>query len=258
MASPTPPTQFTPFTPVQKAMFKSMTASLSIPHFTLSEDITLTNASQLRAQINAFLKSNKDVADNYGIEKMSYMPIFIKALAMAVEDIPAIRARVMEESAEGVKGSRATSGDVNVGVAIDTPAGLVVPNIPQTSQKSILEIASHLSNLRSHALASTLSPQHFANTTITISNIGTIAGTSMHPLLVSPQVCIGAIGRIRRVPVVEGVDGKDGGEKVVIRDVMGVSFSADHRFVDGAGLARFVRKWKMYLEEVGGMVAGLR
>ena len=78
----------------------------------------------------------------------------------------------------------------------------------------------------------------------------------MHPVLVDTEVCIGAVGALRRLPRFE--IGEDGKERVVGQEIMGVSFSADHRVVDGATVARFVRRWKGLLEEPGWLLAGLK
>ena len=96
--------------------------------------------------------------------------------------------------------------------------------------------------------------------TITLSNIGNIGGTLLHPVLVTSEVCIGAIGKIQRLPRYETFVDDQGGlvEKIVPKEVLNVSFNADHRIIDGATLARFVQVWKQYLEHPETFTSTLR
>ncbi|KAJ3050555.1 hypothetical protein HK097_008501 [Rhizophlyctis rosea] len=253
-STPSQPQQTTrkPLTKIQRAMYKSMTKSLTIPHFSFSDEITLNATTQLRAQINAYLKQNQK--NEWGLEKISYMPIFVKTLSVALRDFEILNCRVVQ--GEGGEVELEWRESHNVGVAMDTPQGLLVPNIKSVHQKSILQIAQDLQQLRTLSSQNALQPSHFQNGTITLSNIGSIGGTVMHPVLVDTEVCIGAVGSVRRLPRFEV--GEDGVERVVAKEVMGVSFSADHRVVDGATVARFVRRWKGLLEEPGWLLAGLK
>ncbi|KAJ3184334.1 hypothetical protein HDU85_001639 [Gaertneriomyces sp. JEL0708] len=250
-----------PLTPIQKAMFKTMTRSLQIPHFGFSDEIILNSVSTLRSQINMYL-STPDAAAKYPFKKISYMPILIKALEVALRDE---RFRILNgclvnkdgklvEGGEGVADVKVLRREsVNVGVAMDTPQGLIVPNIKNVQQRSILDIAGELHRLAQAAKTGSLAPQDLSGGTITLSNIGTIGGINLHPVLVPTELCIGAIGKIQTLPRYELVDGV---EKVVKKEVLTVSFNADHRVVDGATVARFVSRWKKLLED-GVMVAEL-
>ncbi|KAJ3025479.1 UNVERIFIED_CONTAM: hypothetical protein HDU68_007091, partial [Siphonaria sp. JEL0065] len=230
-----------PLTTIQKAMFKQMTRSLSIPHFGYSDAITLDAATTFRNSINAFLAKNP----YQGVSKITYMPIFMKALSLALVEFPVLNARVVED---GTDVKLLYRGAHNIGVAMDTPFGqttrLIVPNVKNIQQKSILDIAVELDRLK-EAGKKGLSNADLNGGTITLSNIGTIGGNWMHPVVVTSEVCIGALGKTERLPRFETVNGV---ESVVAKSIMPVSWNADHRVVDGATMARFVQLWKKYLE----------
>ncbi|KAJ3066028.1 hypothetical protein HK102_007750 [Quaeritorhiza haematococci] len=252
-----------PLTPIQKAMYKQMTKSLSIPHFGFSDEIYMDACSDLRDTINKRLKAiykskggdGKDAKE--GVKKITYMPILLKAMSLALRDYPILNAGLVQE---GEKVFIKYRGDHNIGVAMDTPQGLLVPNVKSVNTKSILEIASDLERLKHLASRGALTPTDLSNGTITLSNIGNIGGTALHPVIVPGEVCIGAIGRIQRVPRFEDVEGEDGRkeERVVPRQVMVVNFNADHRVIDGATVARFVRAWRTHLEDPVGMLVEMR
>lgn len=116
--------------------------------------------------------------------------------------------------------------------------------IKNVEKMSILEIAAEIDRLKAQSLIG-LSVEDLSGGTITLSNIGNLGGTSLHPVLLPSQVCIGAIGKLQRLPRFELVDGK---EVVVAKEIITASINADHRVVDGATAARFFQLWKMYLE----------
>lgn len=120
------------------------------------------------------------------------------------------------------------------------------------ASKSILEVAGHLTRLRDLAAAGKLSPSDLNDGTITLSNIGNIGGTTLHPVIVSNELCIGSIGRAQVLPRFN-----ENGE-VVRKEILPISWSADHRVVDGATMARFVGTWKALLEDPGWMMVKMR
>ncbi|KAJ3172822.1 hypothetical protein HDU87_007824 [Geranomyces variabilis] len=261
-SAPTTPTgpvegdRTVPLGAIQKAMFKAMTRSLQIPHFGFSEEIVLDATSAQRAAINRQLKH----APVHGLKKISYMPIFIKALSMALNDFPILNARLLNTE-DASKAQLQYRGSHNIGVAMDTPQGLIVPNVKNVNSKSILEIAAELERLKVAGSSNSLAAADLADGTITLSNVGNIGGTLLHPVLVSSEVCIGAIGRIQRLPRFETVVDPETGNKkevVVAKEILNVSFNADHRVIDGATVARFVSVWKNYLEHPATMSANLR
>ncbi|KAJ3290889.1 hypothetical protein HK104_006472 [Borealophlyctis nickersoniae] len=229
-----------PLTAVQKAMFKTMTRTLSIPHFCYSDTISLDAVAVVRRSINDHLTKNapkgKGAVDKYGgVTKISYMPIFIKALSIALKDYPILNACIVDGE-DAATAKLKYREEHNIGVAMDTAQGLLVPNIKNVESKSIIEIASELSRLRTLSQSNALTPNDLSNGTITLSNIGIVGGTVLHPCLVPTELCIGAIGAAKRTPVFKV--GEDGVERVVASSLMGVSFAADHRVIDGATLAR--------------------
>lgn len=131
----------------------------------------------------------------------------------------------------------------------------MVPNVKNVQNKSIFEIAADLEQLKIKGQKGSLSNADLQGGTITLSNIGNVGGTGLHPVLVTSEVCIGALGKVQRLPRFEMVDGV---EKVVAKEVLNVSFNADHRVIDGATVARFVQLWKSYLEHPAILTAKLK
>ena len=234
-------------------MVKSMTAALEVQHLTYCEEVQLDNLVQLR-------KSLKDIAKMQNI-KISYMPIVIKAASMALTQFPQLNATVAPDVTETVHHAHH-----NIGVAMDTPKGLVVPVIKHVQSKSIFAIAAELSTLQGMATAGTLTESHLQGGTFTLSNIGSIGGTYAVPVLVVPQVAIGAMGRMQVVPRYLKSDGTPASMEDIIENdippkpstIMNLSISADHRVVDGATVARFCNVWKQFLEAPTSMLAQLR
>jgi 2-oxoisovalerate dehydrogenase E2 component (dihydrolipoyl transacylase) len=120
---------------------------------------------------------------------------------------------------------------------------LVVPSIRNVESKSILEIAADLSRFKDLGSSNSFSPSDLKPSTITLSNIGNIGGTVLHPVIVQGQVCIGGIGKLSRLP-------RFVGSTLEIKEsyILNVSFNADHRVIDGATMAKFVSEWKKLLE----------
>ncbi|XP_016953197.1 lipoamide acyltransferase component of branched-chain alpha-keto acid dehydrogenase complex, mitochondrial [Drosophila biarmipes] len=216
---------------VRKAMLKSMTESLKIPHFAYSDEIDMTQLVQFRSQLQAVAKEN-------GVPKLTFMPFCIKAASVALSKYP-----IVNSSLDLASESLIFKGAHNISVAIDTPQGLVVPNIKNCQAKNIIEIAKDLNALVERGRTGSLSPADFADGTFSLSNIGVIGGTYTHPCIMAPQVAIGAMGRTKAVPRFNDKD------EVVKAYVMSVSWSADHRVIDGVTMASFSNVWKQYLEQ---------
>jgi len=229
-------------TPVQSQMFKTMTRSLTIPHFLYADEINLTPLSSLRQRMNAHPAKS---------QKLSYLPFIIKAVSLALEDFPLINARV-EAGNETEAPKLVMREKHNVGVAMDTPQGLLVPNIKNVSSLSILDIASEVTRLQSLARAGNLSVADLTGGTITVSNIGNIGGTYLVPVLVQSEFAILGIGKSRTVPAFDNQD------QVVKKEIINFSWSADHRVVDGATMARMAERVRGFVEEPGMMIARLR
>ncbi|KAI3728107.1 hypothetical protein L6452_16736 [Arctium lappa] len=214
----------------QRAMVKSMTAAASIPHFHYVEEINCDGLVELKA---AFQKENSDPD-----VKFTFLPIMIKSLSMALTTHPIVNSTFNLENYEvTLKGSH------NIGVAMATPAGLVVPNIKNVQSLSILEITNELSRLQKLAMANKLPPSDISGGTITLSNIGSIGGKFGSPLINVPELAIIALGRIQKV-----AHFRDDGTVYPV-SIMTVNIAADHRVIDGANVALFCKEWKQFLEK---------
>jgi len=231
-------------TPIQSAMFKTMTRSLSIPHFLYADEVDLTTLDRLRARV----KTHSDTSP-----KLSYLPFIIKAVSIALEDYPLLNARVEQNPNNGNSSPRLILRENhNIGIAMDTPQGLLVPNIKDVAHLSIREIAAQLRHLQNLAQASKLTASDLTGGTITVSNIGSIGGTYVSPIIVQSEVAILGIGKARTVPAF------DERGTVVRKTVGNFSWSADHRVVDGATMARMGERVRELVEEPGLLVAELR
>jgi len=220
-------------------MVKSMTEALKVPHFGYCDEVDMTQLVQLRGLF-------KDAAKDRGL-KMSYMPFFIKAASVALATYP-----VLNSSVDGNCENITYKSSHNIGVAMDTSNGLIVPNIKNVQALTILDIAAEVSRLQEAGVKGQLRTQDLTGGTFTLSNIGSIGGTYTKPVIFSSEVAIGALGKIQTVPRFDKHD------NVVKRHVLNVSFSADHRVVDGATMARFSTLWKEVLENPALLILYLR
>ena len=221
---------------VRKIMAKHMSESVStIPHFTFVDEVDVTELIQLRAT----LKST--YADQV---KITLMPLLIKSLSLSLNQFPIMNSRVNDGFTE-----LTYVASHNVGMAVDGRNGLLVPNIKDVQTRSIVEIAAEVSRLTDAARSGIINLEELRGGTITISNIGAIGGISAAPIINSPEVAIVALGKIQDLPRF----GND--NQVLSRKIMSVSWSGDHRVIDGATIARFNNCWKAYLESPGTMLA---
>lgn len=231
-------------TPVQSAMFKSMTGSLSIPHFLFSDSVDLTTLSSMRSRLNSL--RNPDTTP-----KFSYMPFMIKAVSLALNQFPLLNAR-LDLTTDSKKPQLVHRSVHNIGIAMDTPNGLIVPVIKAVNARSITSIAEELQRLAKLGQAGKLSNNDLTSATITVSNVGNIGGQVVAPVIVEGQLAIMGVGKIKTVPVFA-----DDGVTVKPALQANVSWSADHRVVDGATMARMATKVQKYLEEPGMMIADM-
>ncbi|KAL8295397.1 hypothetical protein RB600_001064 [Gaeumannomyces tritici] len=244
--------------PTQHMMFKAMTRSLSIPHFLYADEIDLTNLVELRARLNKVLASGSIPGQAgpaggalAGVPKLSYLPFIIKAVSLALYEYPILNARV-DAAGPGGKPALVFRQQHNIGVAMDTPQGLLVPVVKNVNERNVLSIAAELNRLQALALAGRLSPQDMSSGTITVSNIGSIGGTYLSPVVVEREVAILGIGRVRSVPAFDEHD------QIVKRHVCNFSWCADHRVVDGATVARAASVIRRVVEEPDVMIMHLR
>ncbi len=181
-------------------------------------------------------EKEKARAERRGI-KLTYLAFIVKAVAHALKEFPYVNASLDDEKQELV-----LKKYYNVGIAVDTPDGLIVPVVKDADKKSILQIAKEISEKAMLARDRKIALEDLRGGTFTITNIGSIGGTVGVAVVNHPEVAILALGAIRKEPrVVE--------DRILVRHVLGVSLSFDHRVVDGALAARFVNEIKKHLED---------
>ncbi|AUJ69974.1 dihydrolipoyllysine-residue acetyltransferase [Pseudoalteromonas sp. NC201] len=229
-----------PLRGMKAAMAKQMVASVStIPHFTYCDEIDLTD-------LIAFRGALKEQYAKQGV-KLTMMPFFIKALSLAINEFPILNAKVNDDCTEITY-----FDDHNIGMAVDSKLGLLVPNIKSCQSKSIVEVAQSVTELTEAAREGRVSPDSLKGGTISISNIGAIGGTVATPIINKPEVAIVALGKVQPLPRF------DAQGNVVARSIMQVSWSGDHRIIDGGTIARFNNLWKTFLEEPAKMMMAMR
>ncbi|XP_041862011.1 lipoamide acyltransferase component of branched-chain alpha-keto acid dehydrogenase complex, mitochondrial [Melanotaenia boesemani] len=222
-----------------KAMVKTMTAALKIPHFGYCDEVDLTRLVVLRSEL-------KPVAESRGV-KLSFMPFFIKAASLGLLHFPILNAS-LDEGCQNIT----YKVSHNIGLAMDTSQGLLVPNVKNVQLLSVFQIAQELNRLQALGSAGQLGTTELSGGSFTLSNIGSIGGTYAKPVILPPEVAIGALGKIQVLPRFDS-DGQ-----VTRAHIMNVSWSADHRIIDGATMCRFSNLWREYLENPASMVLDLK
>ncbi|XP_033198805.2 dihydrolipoamide branched chain transacylase E2 [Bombus vancouverensis nearcticus] len=212
-----------------KHMWKTMTQSLSIPHFVYSDECNVNRLMDYRNEV-------KDSVKEQGVS-LSLMPFFIKAASRALEKVPQLNAWLDEENQ-----TLRIQKRHNIGIAMDTPEGLIVPNIKNVQDLDIIEIAKQLNRLQELGRKSSIPPNDLSNTTFSLSNIGVVGGTYTKPVILPPQIVIGAFGRVQKLPRFD-----DKGN-VEAANIISISWAADHRIVDGVTMAKYSNLWKHYIE----------
>ncbi|XP_050429117.1 lipoamide acyltransferase component of branched-chain alpha-keto acid dehydrogenase complex, mitochondrial [Adelges cooleyi] len=207
-----------------KAMRHSMEVSHTIPTLVITDEVDLTGLTQVKTQLLPHAK-------------ITLLPFFIKATSLALSLHPFMNCT------PNVDFTKLRLNTVhNIGVAIDTPLGLAVPNVKNVQTLSVIEISEQLQELRAKAGDNKLSPADVTGGTFTLSNMGAIAGSSFKPLIMPPEVALGALGRLKYRPRYNEK------EELVRTPVINVSLAADHRILDGATVGRFLKDWKTYVE----------
>ena len=228
-----------PLKGIKAAMAKQMVASVStIPHFTYCEEIDMTELVALRKKL-------KERYQDQGV-KLTMMPFFMKAMSLAIKEHPILNSQLNEEATE-----ISYFDQHNIGMAVDSKVGLLVPNVKGVESKSILDVAAEVTRLTDAARAGRLAQDDLSGGTITISNIGALGGTVATPIINKPEAAIVALGKLQTLPRFN-----DKGE-VEARQIMQVSWSGDHRLIDGGTIARFCNLWKSYLEDPASMLVAM-
>ena len=219
-----------PIRGVRAVMARRMVESSStIPHFQYGEEIDVTELLALRARL-------KPLAEAQGT-RMTLMPFFMKAMALAVKEFPILNARLNAEVSE-----IHYLPSCNVGMAVDSRAGLLVPNVKHVERRTLLDVAREVERLTAAAREGRVDQADLKGGTISISNIGALGGTYAAPIINAPELAIVAIGKTQWLPRFD-----DNGE-VARRAIMTITWAGDHRVIDGGTIARFCNAWKGYLE----------
>ncbi|MCW8092281.1 dihydrolipoyllysine-residue acetyltransferase [Alteromonas sp. ASW11-130] len=225
---------------IQAAMAKQMAASVyTIPHFTVSDELRMDALIALRSQL-------KPVFEKRGL-KLSFMPFFAKALSLALNDFPIINSQLNDDATELTYFS-----DHNIGFAVDSKIGLLVPNIKGVQNLTLIEIAEKMQNIIEQAREGKLSGEALKGGTISISNIGAIGGMTATPVINKPEAAIVALGKTQALP---RFNEKDEVEK---QHIMQVNWSGDHRIIDGATMVKFNNLFMSYLTNPNTMLMHMR
>ncbi|AEG11521.1 Dihydrolipoyllysine-residue (2-methylpropanoyl)transferase [Shewanella baltica OS183] len=229
-----------PIRGVKAVMARMMVESVSsIPHFTYCEEFDLTDLVALRESMKVKYSSDE--------VKLTMMPFFMKSMSLALSQFPVMNSQVNADCTELTYKARH-----NIGMAVDSKVGLLVPNIKDVQDKSILEVAAEITRLTQAARSGRVAPADLKDGTISISNIGALGGTVATPIINKPEVAIVALGKLQTLPRFNAKG------EVEARQIMQVSWSGDHRVIDGGTIARFCNLWKQYLEQPQEMLLAMR
>jgi pyruvate dehydrogenase E2 component (dihydrolipoamide acetyltransferase) len=213
-----------PISQMRSVVARRLSESMfTAPHFYLRMTIKMDKAMEARTAMNAVSPA-----------KISFNDYIIKACAMALRKHPAVNSSWMGNAIR-------ENHHISIGTAVAIEDGLIVPVIKFADQKSLSQIASEASELIKKARNKKLQPQEFTGNTFTVSNLGMMDIDEFTAIINPPDACILAIGKIEATPVVE-----DGA--IVVRNLLKLTLSCDHRVVDGAVGAAFMQTLKAYLE----------
>ncbi|MES2964697.1 MAG: dihydrolipoamide acetyltransferase family protein [Bdellovibrionota bacterium] len=207
-----------------------------IPHVTLMDEANITQLVTLREGLKA-------QGEKAGV-KITYLPFVMKALIATIREYPAFNASIDDAAGEIVYKKY-----FNIGFAADTPNGLVVPVIKNADQKSILQLSREIGELAKKARDGKLTMDEMKGATITITNIGSIGATYATPIINHPEVAIVGMYKIQDKPLVKY--GADGAVEIEVAKVMNYTVTADHRLLDGAMIANFLKSMIARLENPG-------
>ncbi|GGX15853.1 dihydrolipoamide acetyltransferase family protein [Undibacterium macrobrachii] len=212
----------------RKIAQKMQDAKRRIPHFSYVEEVDVTELEALRTQLN----------QKWGKErgKLSLLPLLMRAVVLAVRDYPQINARYDDEA--GVVTQFAA---VHLGIAAQTPAGLMVPVVRHAEARDLWSNANEMGRLAEAARTGKATREELSGSTITISSLGALGGIVSTPVINSPEVAIIGVNKMVERPMIRN-------GQVVARKMMNLSSSFDHRVVDGMDAAQFIQTIRGYLE----------
>jgi pyruvate dehydrogenase E2 component (dihydrolipoamide acetyltransferase) len=216
---------------LRKTIAKKMSISKTIiPEVTLMDEVDITDLVSLRNKI-------KLVVQKKGI-KLTYMAFIAKAVVLALKEYPFFNASFDDEKEELI-----IKNYINLGIAIDTKDGLIVPNIKNVDNLNVLELAKEIQILSVNTAERKLQLSQLQKGTFTLSNFGAIDIAYGTPIINHPELSILGIGKILKKPIV-----KNG--EIVIADMLPLSLAIDHRIIDGADGGRLLKRIKELLNDV--------
>ncbi|MDQ6437261.1 dihydrolipoamide acetyltransferase family protein [Mesorhizobium sp. LHD-90] len=212
----------------RKIAEKMRLAKSRIPHITYVEEIDVTALEELRAKLNAEKKP--------GRPKLTVLPFLMRAMVKAIKEQPGVNALFDDEA-----GVIHRHGAVHIGIAAQTPAGLMVPVVRHAEARDLFDCAAEINRLAEAAKAGTATREELSGSTITITSLGAMGGVATTPVINHPEVAIVGVNKIMVRPVWDGT-------QFIPRKMMNLSSSFDHRVVDGWDAAVFIQRIKALLE----------
>lgn len=217
---------------LRKAIHGAMTRSKQvIPHFTYVDEVEMDRLIEMRKMV-------KQTAADEGV-KLNYLPFVVKAVVLALKKFPILNASVDDAAGEIVY-----KHSYNMGIATATPNGLIVPVLKEADRKTVLQIAGEIAELSDRARNLRATMDDLTGGTFTITSLGRLGGLHATPIINHPEVGILGIHNLQERAVVRN-------GQIVVRNMMNISVSFDHRVVDGDVGATFAQEVKAYLEEPG-------
>lgn len=217
-----------PLTGLRRRIAQRMQDSLRIPHFTYVEEVDVTDAERLRAELNGRFAAERG--------HLTLLALIVRAVAMAVRDFPQMSARFDDEA-----GVITQFDALHLGIATHTPAGLVVPVVRDVQAKSVWSTAAEIASVAAAARQGKATREQLSGSTLTITSLGALGGIVSTPVINLPEVAIIGVNRIVERPAC-----RDGA--VAPRKMMNLSSSFDHRVIDGMPAAQFVQEIRRLLE----------
>ena len=225
--------QTIPYRGVRRTIGKQMERSkYTAPHVTHHDTAEVDDLVEAREEL-------KPRAEEEGV-KLTYMPFVMKAIVAGLKEYPSLNSELREDEEEIV-----LKGDYNLGIAVATDAGLMVPVVEDVDEKGLFELAEEVRDLASRARERKLSPAEMKGGTFSITNFGAIGGEYATPIINYPETAILGLGAIEERPVVRE---RDGTSEVVPAPTLPLSLSIDHRVIDGAVAAEFANTVMEHLE----------
>jgi pyruvate dehydrogenase E2 component (dihydrolipoamide acetyltransferase) len=225
---------------LRKTIVNAMTiANAVIPMTTLMDEYDVHRLVEDRER-------QKETAKAQGV-KLTYLAFIAKAVALTLKEYPLLNSSFDHETDEII-----FKKHINLGIAVDTNDGLIVPNIKDADVKSIMELAQEIERVATEARERTIKLETLQNGTFTLTNYGAFGTKYGTPVIKHPEVAILGIGGIYKKPIVDEFG------NVVVRDVLPLSLTIDHRIVDGADGGRFLLKLKEYLSDPASLLLRLK